>query len=90
MNDNTDALHTALANDEVLYSELESRARYAGAVAKDEGEFFEILADEIWEVACDNSEHIPGYSHTEPIDYTEVNWEEIARTYEYNDYRDSE
>lgn len=87
MNEDTDAVHTALVNEEYLYRECESAANYAGFTADSEDEFFETLAAEIRALAESNRDLIPGYSYTEPIDYELVDWEEIARTYSYDSYR---
>lgn len=88
-NEDTHAAAAEFDNDAVLNSEAHSRARYAGAVSESREEFREILGDELREVAEDNRDAFM-YSREEYIDLSEVDWEEIAATYEDDYYEDGE
>lgn len=87
MNEDTDMLYEGLANDEFLYRECERAASFAGMTAKTEDEFIDLLADSLAEIAERNRDIIPGFSNSEPIEYENVDYDEIAREYKYADYR---
>ena len=87
MNEDTDAVFTALQNDEILYGEVESAAWYAATVAADEDAFHDELMDELSRIITDNRHVIPGFSHTEPIEYENVSASDIADCFKYDDYR---
>lgn len=80
-------LYEGMENDELMYDETEAAARYAGAVSGDETEFHDVLAGEIERMANENRDVIPGFSLTEPIDYSLVNYQDIAELYDYDEYR---
>lgn len=87
MNDDTEMLYQGMENDEIIYDEMESAARYAGAVSGDQIEFHDVLAGEIERIANENRDVLPGFSLTEGIDYSLVDYQEIAELYNYDDYR---
>lgn len=87
MNDDTDMLYESMENDEFLYNEMEAAAAYAGTVSDNETEFYTVLAGEIERIANENRDGIPGFSLTEPIEYENVDYQDIAEIYNYDEYR---
>jgi hypothetical protein len=87
MNDDTSLVFEGIENDETLYSEAESAANYAGTVATDAEEFYTELASELERIATDNRDALPGFSNSEPIEYENVDYDEMARLYDYDTYR---
>ncbi|HZZ17156.1 MAG TPA: hypothetical protein VFE08_14475 [Candidatus Sulfotelmatobacter sp.] len=87
MNDDTHAVYEGLANDEFLYRECERAARYAAAVTDNQENFEYELSAEIARIADANRDMISGYSNSEDIDYSLVDYDEIASEYEYADYK---
>jgi hypothetical protein len=80
-------VYEGLANDEFLYHECEAAARGAAAVSDTVEEFIEELSDEIFHIVTVNRDHLPGYSNSESIDFSLVDYTEIASEYQYNDYK---
>lgn len=87
VNDDTHAVYEGIANDEFLYNEMEHEARYAAAVSDTAGEFHDELTDAVKRIVTQYREYIPGYSNSEDIDYSLIDYYEIAAEYDYDDYK---
>jgi len=86
VNDDTDAVYEGLQNDESLYLECERAARRA-AVANDESEFRAELAGALQRIVAENKEFIPDFSNCDPIEYDNVDYDDMAELFDYDDYR---
>lgn len=86
----TDLCWEALQNDQELYRECEAAARYAGFVTDNREDFTAELADELERIVNDNWDDLPGFSLTERMEYDEIDFQELAALYEFDDYHDSE
>jgi len=85
VNEDTEAVFEALQNDECLYLECERAARLA-AVGNDEQDFRAELAESLRRITEDNRQYIPDFSNTDPIEYHNVDYDDIASLYRLEDY----